>query len=131
MSYIVIGFILIALIVILLLLDKFAPYSAIMSDFTDKSFKRLLIGLSTASVLAFGYGIYYEITYQPPFLDIYTSEGQYTVFGEIGEMGYYADRLAREDREIELHVVSWEELNIPQVSRIGQLCFMSEKTACY
>lgn len=89
---------------------KFAPYSALMSSFNKGSFRNLIIGLSVISIASFSYGIYHYLTYQPSFLDIQVEGKDYTIFGDIGEFGYFADRLPKKGEEIELYFVSWENL---------------------
>ncbi|MBM7578748.1 hypothetical protein [Jeotgalibacillus terrae] len=109
MFYIVLGGMAFIIIVLLLLISKFQPYSEFMNDFKEGSFKKLITILSTAMVLALSYGIYYEVTNQPPFLDVQLGGQQYTIFGDIGDMGYYTSNLIYQGKETELHIVSWEE----------------------
>ncbi|MCT2536941.1 hypothetical protein NC661_16250 [Aquibacillus koreensis] len=109
--YIVIGIVFASILFILLLVDKFAPYSEIMSSFSKKSFKYTVTGLTLATVASLGYGIYFQLTYQLPFLDVKINGKDYTVFGDIGEMGYYADHLVMEDENVTVHLVSWEGLD--------------------
>lgn len=110
--YIVLGIISLVLMLVLLFADKFATYSEFMSSFKNSTYKKLIIFLSVATVSFISYGTYYEITYQPPFLDIQVEGESYTVFGDIGEIGYYAETLIYKDQETEMHLVSWEELKL-------------------
>lgn len=116
--YIVIGISLIVLIILLVVIDKFATFSEFMSSFKKGTFPKLIIGLSIAAVLSISYGIYHEITYQPPYLDIQVNGSNHTVFGDIGEIGYYADSLVTQDQETKIHLVSWSNLNLKNDSRI-------------
>ncbi|WLD93863.1 hypothetical protein [Alkalihalobacillus sp. AL-G] len=89
-----------------------------MGSFQIGTYGKLIKGLSIAAVLAVSYGIYFEVTYQPPFLDIQVKGTEYTVFGEIGEIGYYADSLVREDKKIKIRLVTWEKINITDDGKI-------------
>ncbi|MBP1948548.1 hypothetical protein J2Z82_001484 [Virgibacillus litoralis] len=89
-----------------------------MSSFKKGTFPKLITGLSIAAVLSISYGIYHEITYQPSYLDIQVNGSNHTVFGDIGEIGYYADSLVTEDQESKIHLVSWSNLNLKNDSRI-------------
>ncbi|WP_430789630.1 hypothetical protein VBD025_04340 [Virgibacillus flavescens] len=108
----------ILVIAVLWLGDKFAGASDMMANFSTSTYKKLMIGLSIAAVLSMGYGIYAKITYQPPFMDISVNGGSYTVFGDIGEVGYYADGLVTEGKETNLKLVSWEKVNMNKETEI-------------
>ncbi|UFT99639.1 hypothetical protein KO561_01290 [Radiobacillus kanasensis] len=51
-------------------------------------------------------------TYQPPFLDIQVQGKEYTVFGDIGEAGYYAPQLIKNKEETSFHLVFWNDINL-------------------
>lgn len=110
--YIFLGIVLLLIVLILLFADKFAKYSDMMSSFKIGTYKKLVISLSTLSMLFIAYGIYYEVTYQPPFLDIQVENNDYTVFGEIGEVGYFSNALIKKGKEADLHLVLWDDLNL-------------------
>ncbi|WP_164668346.1 hypothetical protein [Virgibacillus doumboii] len=110
--YIAIGIGIAVVTVLLLVIDKFAPFSEFMGGFKKGTFPKFIIGLSTAAVLCIGYGIYYELTYQPPYLDIQVDGSNHTVFGDIGEIGYYADGLVTKGEENTVYLVSWANLNL-------------------
>ncbi|WP_404450700.1 hypothetical protein LG329_10050 [Virgibacillus necropolis] len=112
MFYIVVGICIAFVLIVLLLIDKFAGASEMMGNFKNSAFKKLIIGLSIAAVLSLSYGVYAKITYQPPFLDISVDGSSYTVFGEIGEIGYYANGLVTKDQATAINLVSWEDLNL-------------------
>ncbi|MGD7045754.1 hypothetical protein [Jeotgalibacillus proteolyticus] len=115
--YIFLGILLVGIIATLAAAAKFAPYSEMMNSFEPGGLKKVMIVLSTAAVAFLSYGIYFEVTYQPPFLDIMVEGKSYTVFGDIGEKGYYSTKLIRENEETEVHLVSWDSLQLqdPQV----------------
>ncbi|MDM5188708.1 hypothetical protein QUF99_15700 [Bacillus sp. DX4.1] len=110
--YIFIGISLIVILIVFLLAQKFTPNSIMMTSFRGKSFKKFIIGLTFASVLSLSYGIYHSFTYQPPFLDIKIDNTQYTILGDIGELGYFSKQLIKNGQETELYLASWEELNL-------------------
>lgn len=118
MFYIVIGICIIAVIIVLGCIDKFAGASEVMSGFKNSAFKKLMVGLFIAAVLSLGYGIYAKVTYQPPFLDISVNGGSYTVFGEIGEVGYYADGLVTKGEETSIRLVAWGNLSLDEETEI-------------
>ncbi|GAA5415554.1 hypothetical protein Pryu01_00585 [Paraliobacillus ryukyuensis] len=111
MTFIILGIATLLLLIIFLLADKFTPYSSMMSSFKAGTYKKTIIVLTVLSIGFLGYGIYYEVTYQPPYLDIQVEGENYTVFGDIGEVGYYADQLVKKDEEVHLHLVTWDTLN--------------------
>ncbi|MRG86957.1 hypothetical protein GH754_11615 [Salinibacillus xinjiangensis] len=112
--YILIGIILLGIVAIFIIADKVAPTSAMMSSFKKGTYKKFMIGMSIAALLSISYGIYYSITYQPPFLDITIEDNEYTIFGEIGELGYFSDSLVRQGQATNLYLASWEELGLNQ-----------------
>lgn len=118
--YIVLGIVSLVLMLVLIFADKFTTYSAMMSSFKEGTYKKLIISLNVATVAFISYGIYYEITYQPPFLDIQVEGERHTVFGDIGEFGYYTDTLIYKNEETEMHLVSWEELDLENAEIIVQ-----------
>lgn len=83
-----------------------------MGAFKNGAFKKLIMGLSIAAVLSLSYGIYAKVTYQPPFLDISVNGTSYTIFGDIGEIGYYSDGLVTKGEETKINLVTWNELNL-------------------
>ncbi len=91
-----------------------------MSSFKKKTYEKLILFLSVVTVAFIAYGIYYEVTYQPPFLDIQINGENYTVFGDIGEIGYYAETLLYKDNESEMHLVTWEDLELEQAEIVVQ-----------
>ncbi len=110
--YIILGIGIIAVVIVLFSIAKFAAFSEFMSGFKKGTFEKLMIGLSVAGVVSLAYGIYYEVTYQPPYLDIQVNGNEHTVFGEIGDVGYYGDGLVTKDKEANLHLVTWEDWNL-------------------
>ncbi|KIL53072.1 hypothetical protein [Jeotgalibacillus campisalis] len=112
--YIFLGLLLVGMITTLAAAAKFAPYSEMMNSFEPGGLKKLLLGLSAAAIAFLSYGIYFEVTYQPPFLDIMVEGKSYTVFGDIGNKGYYANELIRKNEETEVHLVSWESMQLAQ-----------------
>ncbi|QDP39003.1 hypothetical protein [Radiobacillus deserti] len=127
MTYIALGIVLLIVSLILIIADKRATYSRFMSSFSNKGFKQLRIGLPIIAILAIGYGIFHLITYQPPYLDIYVEEGEYTVFGEIGEVGYYAPQLIKKKEEASIHLVFWEPVEIGDNTKL-QVTYPSGKS---
>lgn len=116
--YIVLGISVIVVILVLLLIDKFAPFSEFISSFKKGTFGKLILGLSITAVLSISYGIYNNVTYQPPYLDIQVEGETYTVFGDIGNIGYYIDRLVTVDEQAKMNLVTWGKLNLEDNSTI-------------
>ncbi|ASN03830.1 hypothetical protein [Virgibacillus necropolis] len=112
MFYIIVGICIVVVIITLFLIDKYAAFSEMMGSFSNSGFKKLMVGLSIAAVLSISYGIYAKITYQPPFLDVSINGSSYTIFGDIGDIGYYSDGLVTVNQQVEVNLVSWEELNL-------------------
>lgn len=108
--YIVIGCSLILFILVFLAAAKFTPDSEMMNSFEVGGFKKLIIGLSAAAVLSISYGIYQQVTYQPPFIDIKVDTKNYTIFGDIGEAGYFTEGIVKKGKETKLYLVSWSDL---------------------
>ncbi|MBB6453176.1 hypothetical protein HNQ94_001624 [Salirhabdus euzebyi] len=102
-------------ILVLVLADKFTPMSNMLSSFKKGTYEKLLIGLSIASILLISLGIYFKLTYQPPFLDVTVEDKNYTIFGDIGEFGYFADSLIYQNIETNIWLVSWHELTNNQI----------------
>lgn len=109
--YIAVGIGLIVIIIVLILVDKFAPFSEFMSSFKKGTYKKLITVLGIVAFLSLSYGIYHAVTYQPPFLDIETEEGSRTVFGDIGNIGYYAEGLVKKDEVTNVRLVTWDSLD--------------------
>lgn len=88
-----------------------------MTSFKGNSFMTFSIGMLIASTLSLSYGIYHAATYQPKHLDITLQNQNFTVFGNVGELGYFSEVLLRKDTEVELHFASWEvmQLNNPEI----------------
>lgn len=83
-----------------------------MTNFKGNSFKTFSIGILIAATLSISYGIYHAVTYQPSYLDIKLQNQNYTVFGNVGEFGYFSEELLKKDAEIELYFVSWEAMHL-------------------
>ena len=97
-------------------LQKFAPNSFMMTSFKGNSFKTFSINILIAATLSLSYGIYHAATYQPKHLDITLQNQNFTVFGNVGELGYFSEELLK-DKEVKLHFASWEpmQLNTPEI----------------
>ncbi|SIQ50416.1 hypothetical protein SAMN05878494_1599 [Bacillus cereus] len=115
--YIFIGLSLLLILLIFLFAKKFAPNSFMMTSFKGNSFKRFSIGMLIAATLSLSYGIYHAATYQPKHLDITLQNQNFTVFGNVGEVGYFSEELLKKDTEIELYFASWKQmqLNNPEI----------------
>jgi len=111
-AFIFYAIICVVIIIVLFLSDKFAHYSDMMSSFSEKSYKKTITLLSIAAVMLVSYGIYYEITYQPPFVHIVVDGKRQTVFGDVGDLGYYTEGLIHKNEKSKLYFVSWEELDL-------------------
>ncbi|MBU5224104.1 hypothetical protein KQH89_16745, partial [Vibrio cholerae] len=50
-------------------------------------------------------------------LDITLQNQNFTVFGNIGELGYFSEELLKKDKEVKLHFASWKpmQLNNPEI----------------
>lgn len=51
-------------------------------------------------------------TYQPNNLDIKLQNQNYTIFGNVGDFGYFSEELLKKDAEVQLNLVSWEALQL-------------------
>lgn len=115
--YIFIGLSLFLILLIFLFAKNFTPNSFMMTSFKGNSFKTFLISILIAATLSLSYGIYHAATYQPKHLDITLQNQTFTVFGNIGEVGYFSEGLLKKDTEVELHLASWKQmqLNNPEI----------------
>lgn len=115
--YIFIGLSLLLILLIFLFAKKVASNSFMMTSFKGNSFRTVSISILIAATLSLSYGIYHAATYQPKYLDITLQNQNFTVFGNVGELGYFSDELLKKDREVELHFASWEpmQLNNPVI----------------
>ena len=115
--YIFIGLSLLLILLIFLFAKKFAPNSFMMTSFKGNSFKTFSISILIAATLSLTYGIYHAVTYQPKYLDITLQNQNFTIFGNIGELGYFSEELLKKDTEVELRLASWEQmqLNNPEI----------------
>ncbi|WP_242142957.1 MULTISPECIES: hypothetical protein [unclassified Bacillus cereus group] len=116
--YIFIGCALLFIVLLFLFAQKFAPNSAMMSSFKTNGVKKLIFWLITASLFSLSYGIYHATTYHPSFLDITVDDKQYTVFGNIGEFGYFSNKFIKKDTETELYFISWKPLHLKKPQMI-------------
>ena len=69
-----------------------------MTSFKGNSFKTFSIGILIAAILSLSYGTYHAVTYQPSYLDIKLKNQNYTVFGNVGEFGYFSEELLKRYR---------------------------------
>ena len=83
-----------------------------MTSFKGNSFKTFSIGILIAATLSLSYGIYHTATYQPNYLDIKLQNQHYTIFGNVGQFGYFSEELLKKDAEVQLNLVSWEALQL-------------------
>ncbi|WP_430476831.1 hypothetical protein [Bacillus cereus] len=115
--YIFIGLALLIILLIFLFARKFTPNSFMMTSFKGNSFKTFSVGILIAATLFLSYGIYHAATYQPRYLDIKLQNQNFTVFGNVGEFGYFSEELLKKDAEVELYFASWEtiQLNNPKI----------------
>jgi hypothetical protein len=111
--YIGLGVCLAVLVLILLFADKITSMSEMMSSFEAGAFKKVIIGLSIASILSLSFGFYANSNNQLPFLIIHLNGQKYTVSGDIGKVGYYAayDSLVNAGEETDLSIVSWKDMD--------------------
>ncbi|BCC99366.1 hypothetical protein BC30048_2269 [Bacillus cereus] len=93
--YIFIGLSLLLILLIFLFAKKFTPNSFMMTSFKGNSFKTFSIGILIAAILSLSYGTYHAVTYQPSYLDIKLKNQNYTVFGNVGEFGYFSEELLK------------------------------------
>jgi len=114
MFYIILGVIMIPVIILVLLARIYTPESEMMSGFEGKDLKKFIITMTTITLLFISYGVYFQLTYQPPFIELQIKGKKYTVLGDIGNWAYYDKNqdLARTNKEITLHFVSWNERNL-------------------
>ncbi|PEZ00666.1 hypothetical protein CN326_22485 [Bacillus sp. AFS018417] len=109
--YIFIGIGILIVILVFLLAEKFAPNSVMMVSFQGKQLKKFLIGLTIISTFCIAYGIYHKMTYKLPYIDITIDNEKYTVFGNIGELGYYSDALIKKGQETQMYIILWEDIH--------------------
>ncbi|MBJ9982268.1 hypothetical protein IBT50_24865 [Bacillus sp. S70] len=110
--YIFIGLSLLLILLIFLFAKKFTPNSFMMTNFKGNSFKTFSIGILIAAILSLSYGTYHAVTYQPSYLDIKLKNQNYTVFGNVGEFGYFSEELLKKDTEVQLYFVSWKKMQL-------------------
>ncbi|MGG2014691.1 hypothetical protein [Bacillus sp. S10(2024)] len=110
--YIVFGIGLLIVVFIFLLAEKITPNSAMMVSFQGKQLKKFLIGLTAIGVLCTAYGVYQKVTYKLPFVDITVNNEKYTIFGNIGELGYYSDELIKKEKETHMYITLWEDIRL-------------------
>lgn len=91
--YIFIGLSLLLILLIFLFAKKFTPNSFMMTSFKGNSFKTFSIGILIAAILSLSYGTYHVVTFQPSYLDIKFKNQNYTIFGNVGEFGYFSEEL--------------------------------------
>lgn len=110
--YIFIGLSLLLILLIFLFAKKFTPNSFMMTSFKGNSFKTfsigILIGILIAAILSLSYGTYHVVTFQPSYLDIKFKNQNYTIFGNVGEFGYFSEELLKKDTKVQLYFVSWK-----------------------
>ncbi|WP_020061964.1 hypothetical protein [Bacillus sp. 123MFChir2] len=116
--YIVFGVGLLSVVLIFLLAGKITPNSVMMVSFQGKQFKNFLLGLTAIGVLCTAYGIYHKITYKLPYMDITVSNEKYTVFGNIGELGYYSDELIQKGKETHMYITLWENIRLADAQMV-------------
>ncbi|WP_212936103.1 hypothetical protein [Bacillus hominis] len=110
--YIFLGLSLLLIFLIFLFAKKFTPNSFMMTNFKGNSFKTFSVGILMAATLSLSYGIYHAATYQPRYLDIKLQNQNFTVFGNVGEFGYFSEELLKKDAEVELYFASWETIQL-------------------
>ncbi|MGE7888412.1 hypothetical protein ACQKN7_13720 [Bacillus cereus] len=110
--YIFIGLSLLLILLIFLFAKKFTPNSFMITSFKGNSFKTFSIGILIVSILSLSYGTYHAVTYQPSYLDIKLKNQNYTVFGNVGEFGYFSKELLKKDTEVQLYLVSWKSMQL-------------------
>ncbi|MEH6890202.1 hypothetical protein V7024_10875 [Bacillus sp. JJ864] len=108
--YILIGSGLLIVVLVILLAEKIAPNSVMMVSFQGIQLKKFLLGFTAIGVLCTAYGIYHKVTYKLPYMDITVSNEKYTVFGNIGGLGYYSDELIKKGKETHMYITLWEEI---------------------
>ena len=69
-----------------------------MTSFKGNSFRTFSIGILIAAILSLSYGTYHAVTYKPSYLDIKLKNQNYTVFGNVGEFGYFSEELLKRYR---------------------------------
>ncbi|MGF9967099.1 hypothetical protein [Bacillus rhizoplanae] len=109
--YIFIGIGILIVILVFLLAEKFAPNSAMMVSFQGKQLKKFLLGLTIISIFCTAYGIYHKMTYKLPFIDITVNNEKHTVFGNVGELGYYSDTLIKKGQETQMYIILWKDIH--------------------
>ncbi|MGG0277770.1 hypothetical protein [Bacillus rhizoplanae] len=116
--YIFIGIGILIVILVFLLAEKFAPNSAMMVSFQGKQLKKFLLGLTIISIFCTAYGIYHKMTYKLLFIDITVNNEKHTVFGNVGELGYYSDTLIKKGQETQMYIILWKDIHPADVRMI-------------
>ena len=70
-----------------------------MTSFKGNSFKTFSISILIAAS-SLSYGIYHAATYQPKHLDITLQNQNFTVFGNVGELGYFSEELLKKIQKL-------------------------------
>lgn len=71
-----------------------------MTSFKGNSFKSFSVGILIAATLSLSYGMYHTATYQPRYLDIKLQNQNFTVFGNVGEFGYFSKELLKKMQKL-------------------------------
>lgn len=110
--YIWIGVGLLLVALVLALAQKVAPNSEMMVSFKENGLKKFLIGLSICSSMFFGYGVYHLANSELPFIDVSINGEKQTIFGNMGNLGYYSDTLIKKEEKTKLSLVLWKEAKL-------------------
>lgn len=116
--YIWIGAGLLFVALVLALAQKVAPNSEMMVTFKENGLKKMLIALTVCSSLFFMYGVYRQATYELPFIDVSIDGEHRTIFGNMGNLGYYTDALVKKDEKAKVSLVLWKEANLKEATVI-------------
>ncbi|HDX9578467.1 TPA: hypothetical protein ROX88_002002 [Bacillus pseudomycoides] len=110
--YILIGSGILIIVFIFFLAEKIAPSSVMMVSFQGTQLKKFLLVFTAIGVLCTAYGVYQKMTYKLPYIDITVNNEKYTVFGNIGELGYYSDELIKKGKETHMYITFWEDIRL-------------------
>lgn len=116
--YILIGIGILIVVLVFLLAERITPNSVMMVSFQGKQLKKFFLGLTAIGVLCTAYGMYHKMTYKLPFIDITVNNEEYTVFGNIGELGYYSDELIKKGKETHMYMTLWEDTRLADAQMV-------------
>lgn len=116
--YIFIGLAILVVMLLFLFAKKMTPNSEMMVAFEEKNLQKFFVSMGILFILSISYGMYQKATYQLPYVDVKVEGKEYTVFGDIGKLGYFSDQLIKKNQESEVFLVTWNKLDMAKAKMI-------------